>query len=95
MRGSRLVEDRRRRGASGADRRLAISPSICRSASTYVSMRSRSSLASGVYRWTCCWRMYDSRRLVIRTWSRFFISTSGSIAARSDGWYICFIAASC
>ena len=31
------------------------------------------------------------RRLVIRTWSRFFIRTSGSIAARSDGWYICFI----
>ena len=35
--------------------------------------------------------MYDSRRLVIRTWSRFFIRTSGSIAARSDGGYICFI----
>src|SRR4051794_15142116 len=32
--------------------------------------------------------MYDSRRLVMRTWSRFFIRTSGSIAARSDGWYI-------
>src|SRR4051794_36944159 len=37
--------------------------------------------------------MYDSRRLVIRTWSRFFIRTSGSIAARSSGWYISFIAA--
>jgi hypothetical protein len=37
--------------------------------------------------------MYDSRRLVIRTWSRFFIRTSGSIAARSDGWYISFMAA--
>src|SRR6185436_2595463 len=35
--------------------------------------------------------MYDSRRLVMRTWSRFFMRTSGSIAARSDGWYICFI----
>src|SRR3954465_9698054 len=32
--------------------------------------------------------MYDSRRLVMRPWSRFFIRTSGSIAARSDGWYI-------
>src|SRR6478752_1421231 len=36
--------------------------------------------------------MYDSRRLVIRTWSRFFMSTSGSIEARSDGWYICCMA---
>src|SRR6185436_4646286 len=35
--------------------------------------------------------MYERRRLVIRTWSRFFMRTSGSIAARSDGWYICFI----
>src|SRR5262245_48231099 len=38
--------------------------------------------------------MYDSRRLVMRTWSRFFRRTSGSIAARSDGWYISFMAAS-
>jgi hypothetical protein len=35
--------------------------------------------------------MYDKRRLVMRTWSRFFMSTSGSIEARSDGWYICCI----
>src|SRR3990172_11963480 len=27
----------------------------------------------------------------MRTWSRLRISTSGSIAARSSGWYICFI----
>src|SRR3954453_18729338 len=40
--------------------------------------------------------MYESRRLVIRTWSRFFIRTSGSIAARSDGWYIsCIGSARC
>src|SRR3954447_8774973 len=32
--------------------------------------------------------MYERRRLVIRTWSRFFMSTSGSMEARSDGWYI-------
>jgi hypothetical protein len=37
--------------------------------------------------------MYDRRRLVIRTWSRFFRRTSGSIEARSDGWYICCMAA--
>src|SRR3972149_1538340 len=33
--------------------------------------------------------MYESRRLVIRAWSRFFMSTSGAIAARSsarDSW---------
>jgi putative tricarboxylic transport membrane protein len=39
------------------------------------------------------WRMYESRRLVIRTWSRFFMSTSGSMAARSEGWYICCMSA--
>ncbi len=33
-----------------------------------------------------------SRLEVIRTWSRFFMSTSGSIDARSSGWYICCIA---
>jgi hypothetical protein len=37
--------------------RLAISPSIWRSASTYPSIWSRSWFASGVYRWTCCCRM--------------------------------------
>jgi hypothetical protein len=37
--------------------------------------------------------MYDNRRLVIRTWSRFFMRTSGSIEARSEGWYISCMAA--
>jgi hypothetical protein len=37
--------------------RRAISPSICRSASTYRSISMRSSFASGTYRCTCCWSM--------------------------------------